>query len=110
MGEFFAQLVHLFSEESWVGLDGLCIGDRLIAALLSFSYGDTLYFYNVTYDSEYSAYSPGFYLFDHAIKQAIAEGKKAADFLRGQEKYKYFFGAEESKIYNLKLKPSEDTP
>jgi CelD/BcsL family acetyltransferase involved in cellulose biosynthesis len=110
MSEFFAHLVHHFSKENWVELDALCIGDRLVAALLSFSYGDTMYFYNVTYDLEYAAYSPGFYLFDHAIKQAIAEGKKAVDFLRGQEKYKYFFGAEESKIYNLKLKPTDDTP
>jgi CelD/BcsL family acetyltransferase involved in cellulose biosynthesis len=103
MKDFFTQLVHLFSKENWVGLDALYIKDRLIAALLSFSYGDTLYFYNVTYDLEYSAYSPGFHLFDQAIKQGITEGKKKADFLRGQEKYKYFFGAEESKIYNFKL-------
>jgi CelD/BcsL family acetyltransferase involved in cellulose biosynthesis len=103
MSQFFARLVRLFSREKWVELDALHIRGRLIAALLSFSYGDTKYFYNVTYDLEYSAYSPGFFLFDHAIKQAITEGRFGANFLRGREKYKYFFGSEESKIYNLTL-------
>ena len=102
MDEFFAELVHLFSRENWSELLALYVEDRLIAALLSFSYELSVYFYNIAYAREYSAYSPGFYLFDHAIKQAIAEGKIIADFLRGREKYKYFFGAEESKIYSLK--------
>jgi CelD/BcsL family acetyltransferase involved in cellulose biosynthesis len=102
MDEFFDELVHLFSRENWSELLALYVEDRLIAALLSFSYELSVYFYNIAYDREYSAYSPGFYLFDHAIKQAIAEGKIIADFLRGREKYKYFFGAEESKIYSLK--------
>jgi CelD/BcsL family acetyltransferase involved in cellulose biosynthesis len=93
--------------ENWVELNVLFLEDRLIAALLNFLYKDTLYFYNIAYERDYAAYSPGFYLFDHSIKHAIAQGRKAADFLRGREKYKYFFGAKESKIYSLKLKQRE---
>lgn len=107
MAQFFYEMVHLFASESWAELHMLYVEDRSIAALLSFPYEDTVYFYNVAYDKEYSVYSPGFFLFDHAIKLAITEGKKAADFLRGREKYKYFFGAKESKIYSLKLKQRE---
>jgi len=107
MTEFFYELVHLFASESWAELHMLYVEDRSIAALLSFPYEDTEYFYNIAFDREYSAYSPGFFLFDHAIKQAIAKGKNAVDFLRGREKYKYFFGAKESKIYSLKLKQKE---
>jgi len=107
MTEFFYELVHLFAMENWAELHMLYVEDRSIAALLNFPYEDTVYFYNAAYDREYSAYSPGFFLFDHAIKRAIAKGKKNADFLRGQEKYKYFFGAKESKIYSLKLKQRE---
>lgn len=104
MTEFFYQLVTLFAMENWAELNVLFLEDRLIAALLNFLYKDTLYFYNIAYERDYAAYSPGFYLFDHSIKHAIAQGRKAADFLRGREKYKYFFGAKESKIYSLKLK------
>lgn len=103
MSDFFIELAGLFSSENWVQLNMLYAGDRLIGALLNLSYGETLYFYNIAYDREYSSYSPGFFLFDHSIRQAIAGKKRMADFLRGREKYKYFFGAEDSKIYNLKL-------
>ena len=103
MSKFFYELIHLFALENWAELHTLHVEDRSIAALLNFPYEDTVYFYNVAFDREYSVYSPGFFLFDHAIKQAIAKGKKAVDFLRGREKYNYFFGAKESKIYSLKL-------
>ena len=41
------------------------------------------------------------------IEKAIQESVSFVDFLRGREKYKYFFGAKESKIYSLKLKRIE---
>ena len=103
MSGFFEMLADLFSSVNWVELDMLYSENRLIAALLNFLLEDTVYFYNIAYDLDYAAYSPGFYLFDHSIEQAILQGKKVADFLRGSEKYKYFFGAKESKIYSLKL-------
>jgi CelD/BcsL family acetyltransferase involved in cellulose biosynthesis len=110
MSEFFSGLVRKFSKENWVELDAQYVGNRMIAALLSFFDEFSVYFYNIAFDREYSDLSPGFYLFDHAIKQAITEGKLGANFLRGREKYKYFFGAEESKIYNLTLKHTLDRP
>lgn len=110
MSDFFIELASLFSAENWVQMIMLYTEDRLIGALLNFTYGETLYFYNSAYDRAYSAYSPGFFLFDHAIKKAIADKKKVADFLRGREKYKYFFGAEDSKIYNLKFRQREKKP
>ena len=101
---FFNTLASLFSLENWVELSVLYAADRAIASLLSFHYGGTVYFYNIAYDKEFSPYSPGFALFHHAIEKAIAENASLVDFLRGREKYKYFFGAKESKIYSLKLR------
>ena len=107
MSDFFVGLADLFSSENWVHLNMLYTEDKLIAALMNLSYGKKLFFYNIAYDREYSAYSPGFFLFDRSIRQAIASKIKRVDFLRGREKYKYFFGAKDSKIYNLKLKRRE---
>ncbi len=107
MSDFFQTLTDHFSSESWVELNMLYFENRFIAALLNFWFEDILYFYNIAYDRDYASYSPGFYLFDRAIKHAIANQISIADFLRGGEKYKYFFGAEESKIYSLKLRPRE---
>jgi CelD/BcsL family acetyltransferase involved in cellulose biosynthesis len=110
MPEFFCRLALLFALNGWVELYTLSLENRLLAALLAFPYGDTLYFYNIAYDKDFSSFSPGFFLFDHAIEQAISGGIQTVDFLRGGEKYKYFFGAKDSKISNLKLKRSDKKP
>jgi CelD/BcsL family acetyltransferase involved in cellulose biosynthesis len=110
MPAFFLRVCRLFARESWVELFRLWLEARTIAALLSFSYEGTQYFYNIAYDIEFSGYSPGFYLFDYAIERAIEKGFNVANFLRGGEKYKYFFGAKESKIYSLKLIRREKRP
>jgi CelD/BcsL family acetyltransferase involved in cellulose biosynthesis len=112
MSDFFRRLTHLFSLEKWVELNLLYSRDELIAGLLNFLYADSLYFYNMAYHKEFSFYSPGFFLFHRSIRQAMEEKKKVTNFLRGREKYKYSFGAKDSKIYNLTLsrsgKKSED--
>ncbi len=103
MTDFFRILIHLFSAERWVEVNLLHFKGKMIAGLLNFVYADTLYLYNAAFDREFFSFSPGFILFNHSIKQAIEEDKKMADFLRGREKYKYFFGAKDSKIYRLSL-------
>jgi CelD/BcsL family acetyltransferase involved in cellulose biosynthesis len=107
MPEFFTRIVHRFSEMGWVEMDVLFFEDSLISALLSFLYDDEVLFYNVAYDQDYAAFSPGFYLFHASIVEAISRGKHRVDFLRGREKYKYDFGAKECKIYSLILKRGE---
>ncbi len=107
MSDFFQEIASRFSLQKWVELNLLFYEDRIMAALLNFSYLDTVYFYNVAFNKDYARYSPGLFLFNHCIKQAISEGKKKADFLRGREKYKYYFGAEDSKIFRLILTPGK---
>lgn len=103
MEDFFQELVLRFSQKGWVELNFLFHQEKIMASLLSFLYEDTLYFYNITYSRDYAWYSPGLYLFHKRLKHAIEEKKKQADFLRGREKYKYVFGAKESKILDLTL-------
>lgn len=103
MVDFFKCLTHLFSQNSWIELNLLYKANSLMAGLLNFRYKDRIYFYNTAYDPEYASYSPGIYLFINSIKQAIEEKKKIADFLRGQEKYKFDFGAKKNTIHDLEL-------
>lgn len=103
MSDFFQEIASRFSLQKWVELNLLFYEDRIMAALLNFSYSDQILFYNVAFNKDFARYSPGLFLFNHCIKQAISEGKKKADFLRGREKYKYYFGAEDSKIFRLIL-------
>jgi CelD/BcsL family acetyltransferase involved in cellulose biosynthesis len=103
MPDFFQEIVSRFSLQKWVELNLLFYEESLMAALLNFSYSGEIFFYNVAFNQDFARYSPGLYLFHQCLKQAMSEGKKKADFLRGREKYKYFFGAEDSKIFRLML-------
>ncbi len=103
MSDFFQEIASRLALQKWVELNFLFYEDRIMAALLNFSYLDQVLFYNVAFNKDYARYSPGLFLFNHCIKQVMSEGKRKADFLRGREKYKYYFGAEDSKIFRLIL-------
>jgi len=107
MVDFFKEIVHRFSHRGWVELSSLFVKESLVAALLSFTYQQEVLFYNVAFRADFAPYSPGFYLFNSSINQAIAAKKMRVDFLRGREKYKYDFGSKECRIYSLILTPGE---
>ncbi len=103
MESFFHDLTLACAQKGWIELRFLYSQEQALAALLSFVYGDIVAFYNMAFNREFASYSPGYYLFDRSLRDAISEKKIEADFLRGSEKYKYEFGALKSKIYNLVL-------
>ncbi len=107
MTAFFHEMAHRFSLRKWIEMNVLFHEDRMLAALLNFTNADWIFFYNVAFDKDFARYSPGIYLFNHSIQEAISTGKKCTDFLRGREEYKYYFGAEESKIFRLILIPGK---
>lgn len=63
------------------------------AVLFAFAYGDTLALYNAAYDPAFSSLSLGIASHAYAIRDAIGQGFKVYDFLRGDEPYKYDLGA-----------------
>lgn len=74
------------------------------AALFNFDYKGRIWVYNSGLDiGEFGHLSPGVVLTAQAIELAIEEGKDAFDFLRGDEAYKYRFGAEDTLIYRLRI-------
>jgi CelD/BcsL family acetyltransferase involved in cellulose biosynthesis len=61
--------------------------------------------YNSGYDPiKYGALSPGIVLFAHSIQDAIAAKRRRYDFLRGNEEYKYRFGAKETEVMELHIR------
>ena len=105
MDDFFREIVYRFALQGWAELNCLLLKDSLVAALLNFTYQQEVLFYNIAYKPDFAVYSPGFYLFNSSIREAIMAKKIRADFLRGREKYKYDFGSKECRIYNLILTP-----
>lgn len=61
----------------------------------------TVLFYITGRDEEWTTPSPGLLLHGFSIRDAIAEGYRIYDFLRGNEAYKYAFGVEERRIRSM---------
>ncbi|WP_431270373.1 GNAT family N-acetyltransferase [Dankookia sp. P2] len=64
-----------------------------------------LYLYLSGFDPALERLSPGMLLVGRAVEAAIAEGFAVADFLRGRERYKYFWGAEDQPTFRRQLMP-----
>jgi CelD/BcsL family acetyltransferase involved in cellulose biosynthesis len=71
----------------------LTIDGRAVGAYYGFHHRDRAYAYLGGFDPAYAEESPGTILIGHAISESIREGAVEFDFLRGQEPYKYGWGA-----------------
>ncbi len=109
MPEFFGTALSRLADQGKAALHVLYSGGTQAAGLIAGFYGQTVYFYNLAYAPEFATASPGYFMIDRAIRQAIADGRERADFLRGEEKYKFEFGAQIGTIYNLILNKRELT-
>ena len=69
--------------------------DRYIGVYYGLHHERRAYAYLIGFDVAYEAFSPGNVLFAHAIDTAVKEHAEEFDFLRGNERYKYLWGARE---------------
>lgn len=101
--EFIRRACQRLQGLGWLRLQFLRAGDRLIAATLGFTVSGTWYLYNSGYDPELANLSPGVVAVALGIRSAIEEGCHTADFLRGNEGYKYHLGAVDRPLWRLRL-------
>jgi CelD/BcsL family acetyltransferase involved in cellulose biosynthesis len=73
----------------------LRIGGEVAAAHYGLADGRRAFFYIGGFDPRFAAGSPGSLLIGHAIAEAKREGRAEFHFLRGQEPYKYAWGAQD---------------
>lgn len=104
MRAFFLDLAHTFSQRGWLDLRFLLLDGQPAASYLTFLFRDEVLVYNSGYDSERAGeLSPGWLLLCYHIEAAIAQGRSRYDFLRGDEPYKFRFGAQAEAIYQIQL-------
>ena len=84
-------------------LSFLTVDGKKAAAYLCFDYLDRIWVYNSGFDPAYREFSPGWVMLSYLIQNAIENGKKVFDFMRGDEAYKYRFGAEDSFVLKVKI-------
>jgi len=102
MQAFFTAIATCFFERGWLRLRIAHIDGKPIATLLAFSFHKRIYLYNMGVESSYMYLSPGIVAIGLDIKDAITEGNKYYDFLRGDEEYKFRFGARRQHTMRLR--------
>ena len=102
MQEFFRAIARVLHQRGWLQLAFIEVNGEKAASMFNFDDGDAILVYNSGYDPQrYANLSPGIVLLSYCIEHAIRQGRKRFDFLRGEEAYKFRFGAQETKIYRL---------
>jgi len=109
MEKFHREASENFCAGGLLRLYTLQLNGRPAASLYGFAHNQKTYFYLGGMNPDFAKHSPGMILVGHAIETAIAEGHREFDFLRGQEDYKYKWGARERSNVSLKLTPSGST-
>ena len=77
----------------WLQLAFLEVDGKKAAAYLNFDYGNRIWVYNSGLDFSYRDLSPGWVLLGYLLQWANERGRSEFDFMRGDEDYKYKFGA-----------------
>lgn len=100
--EFFKKIAFLFFREGWLRLKVAFIGDIPAACIFAFQMNSKIYLYNTGYNPEFHILSPGINSIFMDIKKAIESGYTVYNFLRGDERFKFKFGAKKYKTMRIK--------
>jgi CelD/BcsL family acetyltransferase involved in cellulose biosynthesis len=98
---FLRRLFEEFGPDGPVRLSFLSVGGRRIAAGIHLDDGRSIAYYNAGIDREARDLSPGIVMVAKLIELAIALGRQRVDFLRGDEPYKYQWGASDEPIHRI---------
>jgi CelD/BcsL family acetyltransferase involved in cellulose biosynthesis len=107
-GDRSRRFVHRLAELERDSADGGLLhigivhcGARLVWTMLAFDDGETCFLYNAGMDPDASDVSPGVTGTAMYFQDRLAAGRRRFDFLRGDEPYKYEWGAHDEPIERL---------
>jgi CelD/BcsL family acetyltransferase involved in cellulose biosynthesis len=99
--EFFRRMAQRTAELDLLRLSFMELDGKAVAASICFDYGAARMLYNSGNNPEYGYYSVGLLLHALCLREAIEQGKKYFDFLRGAEPYKYHLGGQDRILYQM---------
>jgi CelD/BcsL family acetyltransferase involved in cellulose biosynthesis len=105
MEGYFRALASATAAAGWLRLSLLRFNDQPVASYLCFDYSGQRLVYNSGFDlSSYAELAPGIVLLGYLITDAIRQGLRCFDFLQGNERYKYEFGAVDTHVDRLLIR------
>jgi CelD/BcsL family acetyltransferase involved in cellulose biosynthesis len=90
-----------------VHLGFLTLGGRRVAAEIHFETAGSLLYYNAGVDPDASELSPGVLQLERLVRRAIERDKCRVDLLRGNEPYKYQWGAVDEPVQRILVRRDE---
>ena len=96
-------IIRAAHENGWLWLAFLEVDGRRAAAALNFDYKDKLWGYNAGVDRTFMDLSPGWVLLSYVLKWCCENGRAEFDFMRGDEDYKYRFGAVDRHVMRVQV-------
>jgi CelD/BcsL family acetyltransferase involved in cellulose biosynthesis len=103
MREQMVSTIHAAFTEGYLWLAFLEVDGKKAAASLNFDYNNKLWGYNSGVGRAYMELSPGWVLLAHVIEWCCENKRSEFDFMRGDEEYKYRFGAVNKYVMRAKL-------
>ena len=100
---FFNKMLFAFDAKNELKILSYYDGNILISACIVIEYANISFLYNSAYSLDYNSFSVGLVSKIVALKQSIENSKRAFNFLRGNERYKYDLGGEDIKLFEIKL-------
>lgn len=105
MQNFMHRVIRMAFEAGYLQLAFLEVEGQKAAAYLSFDYQNRIWVYNSGLNRDFQSLSPGWVLLGYLLQWANERGRKEFDFMRGDEEYKYRFGAVDRYVMHAKLTP-----
>jgi len=90
-------------DNGWLQLAFLEADGAKAAAYLNFDYQDRIWVYNSGLDRRFMELSPGWVLLGYLLQWANEHKRSQFDFMRGEEEYKYRFGAVDHFVVHARL-------
>ncbi len=105
MREHMSTVIRNAFINGYLWLAFLTVNDIKAAAALNFDYKNKLWGYNSGVNRDHMDLSPGWVLQARQIQWACEHGRYEFDFMRGDEEYKYRFGAVNQFVMRSIVKP-----
>ena len=97
-------IVQAAFKAGWLQLAFIEVNGQKAAGYLNFDYMDHIWVYNSGLDFKYGELSPGWVLLGYLLEWANEHQRKYFDFMRGDEEYKYRFGAVDRQVMRVTLR------
>lgn len=103
--QFSRKLARSMLRRGWLDMNILLAGTTPVAIIWSFRFHATIYFYLSAFDQDeqWNKYSVGTILLANCIKQAIEDGYRTFDLMRGNYGYKTRFASTPYQNYRVRI-------